>query len=109
MARFEGAPIPAPPSAGAPGRPFSELTAAREALDERILTWAAGLTPEWLSERKTWTSKLYGFTQTQPHWVLLTQFSNHQTHHRGQVHAALTRLGVDMGPTDVPLLPELQG
>lgn len=107
MARFDGSPIPAPPAAGTPPRPFSELTAVRASLDDHIVTWAATLTPEWLAEPKTWTSKLYGFTQTQPHWVLLTQVFNHQTHHRGQVHAALTRLGVDMGPTDVPLLPEL--
>jgi uncharacterized damage-inducible protein DinB len=107
MTRFEGLPVGAPPAGGPPQRPFEELTAAREALDERMLTWAASLTPEWMNEPMTWTSKLYGFTQTQPRWVQLTQVFNHQTHHRGQVHAALTRLGVDMGPTDVPLLPEL--
>jgi uncharacterized damage-inducible protein DinB len=32
---------------------------------------------------------------------------NHQTHHRGQVHAMLTAAGVDVGPTDVPVLPLL--
>ncbi len=107
MTRFEGLPVGAPPTGGPPQRPFQELTAARVALDERMLTWAASLTPEWMNEPMTWTSKLYGFTQTQPRWVQLAQVFNHQTHHRGQVHAALTRLGVDMGPTDVPLLPEL--
>ncbi|MEO8181288.1 MAG: DinB family protein [Deltaproteobacteria bacterium] len=38
----------------------------------------------------------------------MLQMFNHQTHHRGQVHAILTRLGVDMGPTDIPLLPVLE-
>ena len=32
---------------------------------------------------------------------------DHQTHHRGQVHATLTAAGVDVGPTDVPVLPIL--
>jgi uncharacterized damage-inducible protein DinB len=55
----------------------------------------------------TWQSRLYGFTQTQPRWVLVTQMFNHQTHHRGQLHTLLTQLGVDVGPTDVPLSPVL--
>jgi uncharacterized damage-inducible protein DinB len=55
----------------------------------------------------TWTSRLYGFTQTQPRWVQVVQMFNHQTHHRGQVHALLTQIGIDPGPTDVPLTPVL--
>jgi uncharacterized damage-inducible protein DinB len=60
-----------------------------------------------LAEPMTWTSRLYGFTQTQPRWVQVVQMFNHQTHHRGQVHALLTQIGIDPGPTDVPLTPVL--
>jgi uncharacterized damage-inducible protein DinB len=45
--------------------------------------------------------------QTQPRWILVTQMFNHQTHHRGQLHTMLTQIGVDVGPTDVPVLPML--
>jgi len=46
-------------------------------------------------------------TQTHPRWVQVVQMFNHQTHHRGQAHAMLTAAGVDVGPTDVPVLPLL--
>jgi len=41
--------------------------------------------------------------------VQVVQMFNHQTHHRGQVHALLTSFGVDMGPTAVPVTPILTG
>ena len=86
---------------------FEELRAARVAMDEEILTWARAVTPEALAEPMTWTSKMYGFTQTHPRWVQVVQMFNHQTHHRGQVHAMLTAAGLDVGATDVPMLPIL--
>jgi uncharacterized damage-inducible protein DinB len=86
---------------------FAELQAARSVMDQEILDWARDVTPEWLAQPITWTSRLYKFTQTQPQWVLVTQMFNHQTHHRGQVHALLTQCGVDVGPTDIPVLPIL--
>ena len=55
----------------------------------------------------TWTAKMYGFTQTHPRWVQAAQMFNHQTHHRGQVHAMLTAAGIDVGATDLPMLPIL--
>lgn len=107
LARFTGS---APPSVAAGVElydDFESLWEARRALDADILTWAEELTPEALNEPMTWSSKLYGFTQTHPRWVQVAQMFNHQTHHRGQVHAALTRFHVDMGPTDMPLTPDL--
>jgi len=86
---------------------FDALHEARTQMDAEILSWAAGVTPQWLNESMTWTSKLYGFTQTQPRWVLVTQLFNHQTHHRGQVTTLLKQLDIDPGVTDVPLLPAL--
>jgi len=86
---------------------FEALRADRAGLDGDIVAWARTLTPEWLAEPMTWSSRLYGFTQTHPRWVQVVQMFNHQTHHRGQVHALLTSFGVDMGPTDVPVMPLL--
>ena len=86
---------------------FTELSAARAEMDGEVLEFARGVSAEWLNSPLTWTSQLYGFTQTAPRFALLLQMFNHQTHHRGQVHAVLTRLGVDMGTTDIPALPVL--
>ena len=36
------------------------------------------------------------------HTLLLDHFFNHQTHHRGQVHALLTGFGIKPGATDMP-------
>jgi uncharacterized damage-inducible protein DinB len=39
-------------------------------------------------------------------WQLLTHFFNHQTHHRGQVHAMLTQAGGKPHDTDLFVMPE---
>ena len=109
LGRFNGKSYPAGPVSEDLYAEFDALRAARVALDAEILGWAQTLTPAWLAEPMTWTSRLYAFTQTQPRWVLVTQMFNHQTHHRGQLHVLLTQLGIDIGPTDVPVLPLLQG
>jgi len=36
--------------------------------------------------------------------LLVTHFFNHQTHHRGQVHAMLTAAGQETGDTDLFLV-----
>ena len=76
-------------------------------MDEEILIWARAVTPEQLAEPVTWTSRLYGMTQTRPRWVQVVQMFNHQTHHRGQIRAMLTAAGIDVSPPDVPVLPIL--
>ncbi|HXE02378.1 MAG TPA: DinB family protein [Hyphomicrobium sp.] len=39
--------------------------------------------------------------------LVVTHVFNHQTHHRGQVHALLTDLGVKPGFTDLTFGPDL--
>jgi uncharacterized damage-inducible protein DinB len=107
MGRFTGKSYPS----AAPGQDiyadFAQLQEARVVMDAEILAWAETLTPAWLAEPMTWTSRLYGFTQTHPRWVQITQLFNHQTHHRAQVHTLLSQLGIDLGPTDLPVTPIL--
>jgi uncharacterized damage-inducible protein DinB len=86
---------------------FERLQVARTQMDQELLDWAGTVTLEWLAQPMSWTSKMYGFTQTQPRWVLVTQLFNHQTHHRGQLTTLLKQIGIDPGVTDVPLLPAL--
>ncbi|OSM06825.1 DinB family protein [Magnetofaba australis] len=85
---------------------FNRLWSARKADDAKIVSWAESLNPNWLEQEFTFFSPTYQREFTHPWWVLVAQFFNHQTHHRGQAHALLTRMGVDPGVTDIPLLPD---
>ncbi|MBI3574063.1 MAG: damage-inducible protein DinB [Gammaproteobacteria bacterium] len=107
LARFNGKTYDTGPVGQLLCEDFPKLRAARAEMDDEIHAWARDVTPEWLAAPMTWTSKLYGFTQTQPRWVLVTQMFNHQTHHRGQVTTLLKQMGIDPGVTDIPLLPLL--
>jgi uncharacterized damage-inducible protein DinB len=109
LARLGGPVYPTGPVAEDLYADFDELRAVRRATDQEIIAWARGLDQAWLDTPMTWTSKIYGFTQTHPRWVQVVQLFNHQTHHRGQLHTLLTQVGVDMGATDVPVLPLLAG
>jgi uncharacterized damage-inducible protein DinB len=86
---------------------FAEQHAARQSMDEEIVHWAGGLSAAWLAQHLAWKSGIDGHTRTLPHWVLVMQLFNHQTHHRGQVTTLLKQLGRDPGETDLPWLPGL--
>lgn len=72
---------------------FAPLRAAREAEDRRISEWVDGLSQEQLEGRFTYTTVTDLRTVSQRLAPALDHFFNHQTHHRGQVHAILTMLG----------------
>ncbi|HVU02670.1 MAG TPA: DinB family protein [Polyangiaceae bacterium] len=86
---------------------FDELAKARVAADVELTQFARSLTPERLARPFTFRSMVYQREFSLPTWVLVTQMWNHQTHHRGQVTTLLMQLGIDPGPTDVPLTPGL--
>jgi uncharacterized damage-inducible protein DinB len=70
------------------------LWSARQHEDRRIVAYVEGLSDAQLEE--TWTYRtLKGGPQKQRRREILAHLFNHQTHHRGQAHAILTRLGVD--------------
>ena len=81
---------------------WDALRAARAALDARMQGWAATLTPADLECDLTWFSGATGREMRRPRWLLVTHMFNHQTHHRGQVHALLTRFGAATEDTDLP-------
>lgn len=76
---------------------LEELRAARASEDERMCNYVSGLSASDLDE-----SFAYATTSGQPYrqhrWEVLAHLFNHQTHHRGQAHAILTRLGVAEPP-----------
>ncbi len=106
--RFSGSPKPEGGIAASPALfpDWERLKAERVALDEAILRWADGFDPDWLGRDMTWWSASANRDVSRPHWVLATHFFNHQTHHRGQVHAMITMAGGRPDATDIPFMPE---
>jgi uncharacterized damage-inducible protein DinB len=88
---------------------WAALKAARAAADARIIDWAAGLADDRLAAPLTWFSGASGRELTRPLWVLVAHLFNHQTHHRGQAHALITRAGAATGDTDLPWVVDLAG
>ena len=76
---------------------LEDLRAAREREDERIIRHVAGLSAAELDADLEYATTS-GKPQRQPRWEAVVHFFNHQTHHRGQAHAVLTRLGVAEPP-----------
>ena len=108
LSRFTGEPRPAGALGEVQYPGFDALRAARGQVDAEIERWAAGVTDAWLRGSVSWTSGADGRTRSRPAWVLAAHLFNHQTHHRGQVTALLTRLGHDPGVTDLPWMPGLE-
>lgn len=85
---------------------WDALISERQNFDRTIADWAAQLDPEWLQRELTWWSAAAKRELRRPLSLLLTHFFNHQTHHRGQIHAMLTAAGAKPGDTDLMLLPD---
>jgi len=83
---------------------FGALSAARVEADGGISAWAAGIEQSWLDEDMAWFSGAMQREIRLPRNLLVTHLFNHQTHHRGQAHAALTWFGQDPGDTDLPFV-----
>jgi uncharacterized damage-inducible protein DinB len=103
MHRFTGRPKPTIANRESPMLfpDWESLAAARQALDAEILAWASRVTTEWLATGQTWYSGAAGRDVSRPNWALAAHFFNHQTHHRGQVHAMLTAAGARPDDTDL--------
>lgn len=69
------------------------LRAAREAEDQRIISFIDGLAGKALASRFTYMTVTDMRTVSQRLAPALAHFFNHQTHHRGQAHMILTVLG----------------
>ncbi|MBV0912266.1 DinB family protein [Anianabacter salinae] len=77
----------------------------RAMADRDIAAWADRLQDSDLAGDLTWHSGASGRDVTRPRWLLVTHMFNHQTHHRGQVHAILTAAGALTEDTDLFLMP----
>jgi uncharacterized damage-inducible protein DinB len=106
MSRFAGTARPAETIATAVDMiaDWETLKMARAEFDTIIEDWAAGIDPDWLAGDLTWFSGAVNREISKPTAFVVAHFFNHQTHHRGQVHAMLTAAGAMPGDTDVFLI-----
>lgn len=108
LSRFTGAPVEVPELGVDLHSDFEELRLARSTLDQRIIDWSKALTPHWLEQKLTYTSNVDGASRTVQQWVLVAHMFNHETHHRGQITTVLSQMGLDVGTTDLPFMPQFQ-
>jgi len=106
MSRFDGWDAPA---AGIPDSPafiddWVALKAARDLADGRILDWAGRVSGADLTGDLAWYSGAMKRDVTKPRALCIIHMFNHQTHHRGQVHAMLTAAGARPDDTDLPFM-----
>ena len=86
-------------------RTGDEWAAARFKADGAITLWADRIRAIDLAGQISWTNSS-GEANSDKAWICVTHFFNHQTHHRGQVHAMLTAAGQTLPDTDLIYLLE---
>lgn len=108
LSRFTDLPVPDADGFDGSTRLYDDwdaLKSARDDTDSFIADWAGGITPAELSGELTWFSGAAGRDLTRSKALLIVHIFNHQTHHRGQVHAMLTAAGAKPDDTDIPFMP----
>ena len=85
---------------------FASLRAARDREDARISAFIGQLTEAEKAANFSYMTIVNPKQVTQPLAPALDHFFNHQTHHRGQVHAMLPAAGARPGATDLPFMPD---
>ena len=108
ISRFDGGEGPGGTIPDSPARhpTLGAWEAERFRTDGRIRLWAERLNNIDLKGDLSWYSGAMGRQMSMPMQVCVVHFFNHQTHHRGQVHAMLTAAGMKAPVTDIPFMPE---
>jgi len=83
---------------------WGTFKARRRAQDSAIEAWAEGLVPGDLNGVVAWYPGGGTTRIEKPATVCFAHLFNHQTHHRGQIHAMLTAAGAVPEATDLPML-----
>ncbi|MCU4179283.1 DinB family protein [Bosea sp. BH3] len=78
----------------------------RRERDRTIIDWAEGMDGDWLRGTLIWHSGAAGREIGKPRAFVIAHIFNHQTHHRGQIHAMLTAAGAKPDDTDLFLVDE---
>jgi len=88
---------------------FEGLRGAREAEDERIVALLQGMEEADLDRVCRFSLLSQPGERSMPTQLMLATVFNHQTHHRGQVHAMLSEAGVAPPGLDIVLYPAALG
>ncbi|MCA0994680.1 DinB family protein [Alloyangia pacifica] len=84
---------------------LAEWSSERQTLDAHMLGWADALGSADLAGDLRWWSGASGREQQQPKALCIAHMFNHQTHHRGQIHAMVTSAGGAGWVSDLFLMP----
>lgn len=82
---------------------WTRFVEMRAEVDARLVDWAEGLAA--LDGPLSGWSGSVGREVTRPRALCALHMFNHQTHHRGQIHAMLTAAGARPGVTDLAFMP----
>lgn len=85
---------------------WNDLQTQRHEFDKQIVKWSKQITPEFLAGDLQWFSGALKKDVRKPTGMLVAHMFNHQTHHRGQVHAMITAAGANPDDTDLFAMPE---
>jgi uncharacterized damage-inducible protein DinB len=83
---------------------WTALKRDRIAIDRHLIAWAAQIDADWLKGDLAWYSGATKRDVVAPRAIAVAHMFNHQTHHRGQVHAMLTAAGAKPDDTDLILM-----
>lgn len=106
LARFAGDERPEdslPVSLEHPGD-WAEFKKSRQHRDLALIDWAHALKNADLAGNVAWFPGGSDQRIEKPRALCIVHLFNHQTHHRGQIHAMLTAAGAHPEPTDLPML-----
>ncbi|KMK67546.1 hypothetical protein IMCC21224_112417 [Puniceibacterium sp. IMCC21224] len=108
MSRFEDGDAPTDGIGGSVRmtQNLAEWRSERLRLDARILGWSGRVGTGELAGPLTWVSGLVGREVTRDFAPCVVHMFNHQTHHRGQIHAMLTQAGAVAPVTDFAFMPD---
>ncbi|QBY01070.1 damage-inducible protein DinB [Rhodophyticola sp. CCM32] len=84
---------------------WSEFKGLRAWRDAEIAQWAGSITNSDLNGVIRWYPLDGSDKIEMSKAICVVQLFNHQTHHRGQIHAMLTATGAEPEPTDIPAMP----
>lgn len=101
LSRLHGEPQPSDPLNTILHTDIEALWTARRGADTRFISFVTDLSPGDLGNRLSYRPIGNPRTIEQPVWSVLDHVFNHQTHHRGQAHALLTRLGAIVASLDL--------
>ncbi|WP_297926270.1 DinB family protein [uncultured Agitococcus sp.] len=105
LQRFQGQPVTMKSPRDIVHDDFGLLQQARQEMDEQILAWAQALATRYDNEQLRFYSVTYQKEIVMPLFAAVMQFFNHQTHHRGQITTLLSQMNLDIGVTDLPVMP----